>query len=453
MDTADNPSTAPGAPNAVGASRLLDVLYLCAAVLLVPYFLYRRLIKRKQSAGLRARMGHVEARSADRRRIWIHAVSVGEAALIEPFVNQMRAADPQLDIVVSTTTVTGQTLARKKYGEQNVFYYPQDLSWAVQRAMDRIAPTVLVLAELEVWPNMTAECVRRGIPVIVINGRISARAARRYRQFWFLVGPSFHRVRRWLVQSDEYSGRLKELGVSENAIEIAGNMKYDAVDTRTDTAARATLRTELGFPADVLVFTGGSTHPTEESELLKAFQQVRAKNPALRLILVPRHPERAADVESEVRAAALNPVRLSALRISAKAQLQADDVLIVDTVGELKNMYKISDVAFVGGSLIPHGGQNVMEPCGLGVAVLHGPHMHNFNDAMEILRACSGSVEVTRDTLAAELEKLLLNSTEARAMASRAREGFLSRQGATRRTVEVVLELLKAAERAKVQGP
>jgi len=430
----------PG-PRPPGASRLLDLLYLIASVLLTPFFIYRRIVKRKRSAPLRSKLGHIESRPAGKQRLWIHAVSVGEAALAETFIKAARAKWPGIDIAVSTTTVTGQELARKKYGPENVFYYPLDLSWAVRRALDRVKPSVLVLSELEVWPNMTAECVLRGIPIVVINGRITARAAKRYAQFWFLVGPSFHRVKRWLVQSSEYSDRLKSLGVANENIEISGNMKYDAVDTVADPSGGSSVRNALGIAANAHVLVGASTHPSEEATILSAFSTLREKLPDVRLILVPRHPERAGDVESDVRAAALNPMRLSVLRAAGKS-LSSNDVLIVDMVGELKNMFKAADVAFIGGSLIAHGGQNVMEPSGLGVPVVHGPHMHNFNDAMEILRACNGSVEVSRESLSSELDRLLKNPEAARAMAIRARNGFLSKQGATARTINYIAEVL-----------
>ncbi len=424
-----------------------------AAVLLLPYFAYRRFIKRKQSAPLRDKLGHVTERDGGKKRIWIHAVSVGEAAAVETLLKALQQKMPGVDVVVSTTTVTGQSVAAKRYGGEKVFYYPLDLSSAVRRALDRVKPAVLVLMELEVWPNMTAECARRGIPVVVVNGRVTERAGGRYKRFWFLVGPSFQRVKRWLVQTEEYSTRLKNFGVKPESIEISGNMKYDAVDTAytaSDPASRERIRRELGIAQDAPVLVGGSTHPSEEATLLGAFKQLREKIPALRLILVPRHPERSGDVENEIKTAGFAPLRYSALKTQGSATTTENSVVLVDTVGVLKDMYKASDVAFVGGSLIPHGGQNPMEPSGLGVAVVHGPHMHNFNDAMEILKACNGSVEVSRESLAAEIERLLLDPAKAREMAARAREGFVAKQGATQRAVEYISSLLLSDSKGRL---
>jgi len=456
-----------------GASPLLDALYLLAAVLLTPYFIWRRLVKRKRSAPWRGKLGYVAERRAGVPRVWIHAVSVGEATAAETLVKALRQSRPDLEVVVSTTTTTGQEVAVKRYGPDKVFYYPLDLSCAVKRALDRVKPALLVLMELEVWPNMTAEALRRGIPVVVVNGRVTDRAARRYYRFWFLAGPAFRRVQRWLVQSEEYAERLHALGLDARTIEVSGNLKYDAIDTALDPDARASLRAKLGIAADALVLVGGSTHPSEEAALLAAYKQLRGGPfPALRLVLVPRHPERTPAVEAEIFAAGFSCVRLSALRASeqkgqssrctagvppARGRLaEREDeggrdargtlssaVLLVDTVGELKGMYKAADVAFVGGSLIPHGGQNVMEPCGLGVPVVHGPHMHNFNEAMEILRSCNGSVEAAPGNLAAALERLLRDRAAAQAMARRAREAFLNQQGASRRAAEYLLAQIR----------
>ena len=416
---------------------LFDLAYLSLAVLLLPYFLYRR-IKGKQSAPWAAKMGHGAAREAGRKRIWIHAVSVGEATAAEPLIKALQAAWPDADFVVSTTTVTGHAVAEKRYGARHVDWYPHDFSWTVKRFLDRIQPSIAVLMELEVWPNMTAECVARGIPILVVNGRITARSAKRYKQGWRIIGGAFRRATRWLAQTDEYAERLKALGVDAAKIDVTGNIKYDAVDTAPpDPAQRSALRTELGIADDARVIIGGSTHPTEERALIDAYKQLKATTvPGARLILVPRHPERFNAVADEISASGLVCERRSAAQRNSE-----DAVILVDLMGELKRMYAAADVAFVGGSLIPHGGQNVMEPCGMGVPVVHGPAMFNFNEAIEILRGCDGSIEVTRETLAPSLERLLTHPADALAMATRAREAFLKKQGATARAVEAIRTL------------
>jgi 3-deoxy-D-manno-octulosonic-acid transferase len=301
---------------------------------------------------------------------------------------------------------------------------------------------------------MTAEAAGRGIPIVVANARITERSSPRYKRFWFLVGPAFKRVTRWLAQTEEYAARLRSLGVDAATIEVCGNIKYDAVQTNLPTQAeRAKLRESLGLEENAPVLIGGSTHPSEEVSLLAAYKELRQRgSPGLRLILVPRHPERTANVVAEIEGAGFGVLKISDVREKGiKACMEElrvgaldSRVILVNTVGELLSMYALSDVAFVGGSLIPHGGQNIMEPCGLGLPVVHGPHMHNFNDAMALLKSCDGSVEVSRENLTAALEKLFHDRTAAKAMAQRAREAFLKQQGASARTVEYVMKLLKS---------
>lgn len=425
----------------MSASKRFDALYLSLAAVAVPYFLYRR-IKGKLSAPFSAKMGHVSERESGRKRIWIHAVSVGEATAAEPLVKALKAEWPDADIVISTTTVTGQAVAEKRYGAAHVVYYPHDFSWTVKRFLDRIKPSIVVLMELEVWPNMTAEAAARGIPILVVNGRITERSAKRYKQGWAFVRGAFVRATRWLVQTDEYADRLKHLGVDPAHVIVSGNIKYDAVDTAPPSQShRTALRTELGIATDAPVLIGGSTHPSEEAALLDSVKKLQASTaPGLRLILVPRHPERFNAVEDEIRAAGFVCIRRSAMQ-NPQDIAPPSHVILVDVMGELKRMYAAADVAFVGGSLIPHGGQNVMEPCGMSVPVIHGPHMHNFNEAIDILRACNGSIEISRESLLPELNQLFSQRDDATAMATRARNAFLQRQGATKRAVAAIKEL------------
>ncbi len=417
---------------------LFDVAYLSLAVLLLPYFLYRR-IKGKQSAPWSAKMAHGPTRESGRKRIWIHAVSVGEATAAEPLVKALKSEWPEADIVISTTTVTGHAVAEKRHGAENVVYYPHDFSWSVKRFLDRIQPSIVVLMELEVWPNMTAEAVARGIPILVVNGRITERSAKRYKLGWAVIGGAFKRATRWLAQTEEYANRLKTLGVDPAKIVVSGNIKYDAIDTTPPSPTQcAELRIELGIALDAPVIIGGSTHPGEEMALLEAYQELKAgSSPNARLILVPRHPERFNAVEDAIKAAGLVCER----RTSPRRDAQNGAVILVDKMGELKRLYAAANVAFVGGSLIPHGGQNVMEPCGMGVPVVHGPAMFNFNEAIDILRACHGSVEVSRESLSSELGRLLTHPADAQAMATRAREAFLKKQGATARAVQAIRAL------------
>lgn len=444
----------PGPPDPAegsGASRRWDAVYGTLMVVGLPVLLYRRLVLRKDTEGGRQKWGHVPERPAHPKRIWIHAVSVGEAMATNVLVKRLRQDVPDAEIVFSTTTQTGQEVARKLYGAESVFYYPYDFTGAIRRSLDRTKPTLIVLMELEVWPNLTAEALARKIPVVVVNGRITERSMLRYKKGLWALGGSFRRVRRWLMQTDEYATRIKHLLVDPARIEVAGNVKYDDVETQPlAPEERAEARAMLGLPPEAAVLIGGSTHPSEEETLLGAYRLLREKFPALRLVLVPRHPHRLDEVEKAIGTHGFPAVRRSAIKEQGAAafeKLPAETrdraVVLVDTMGELKKIYKGTDLAFVGGSLIPHGGQNPMEPAGYGIPTIYGPYMHNFGEPVLILRDAQGGVMAENaPALTPALEKLLADPVAAKAMGQRAREAFLQRQGATAKVVAYLKTLL-----------
>jgi len=451
--SAGDPGPVPVAGH--GASVAWDLLYGALALAGFPYLLWRRYARGKDREGWDQKLGRVPERPPHPRRVWIHAVSVGEARAAQVLDAALRREVPGAEVVFSTTTPTGQSVARDLYGAERVFYYPFDFSRSVRRALDRVKPRLIVLMELEVWPNLTAEAVARGIPVVVVNARLTERSARNYRRAWALLGPSFRRVRRWLAQSDEYAQRLESLGVAAERIEAAGNIKYDAVETKALTdAERAAAREAQGFPPDARVLIGGSTHPGEEAALLAAYRLLRERFPGLRLILTPRHPHRLDEVQREIAAQGFPCVRRSDLKArgaEAYAALAPEDraraVVLVDTMGELRGLYRAAEVAFIGGSLIPHGGQNVMEPAGMGLPTVYGPHMHNFAEAVEILKGCNGSVQVPdAAALPGAFGKLFADPAASHALGERARAAFLARQGATKRCVGYLKGLLDAAK-------
>ena len=441
-------------PKGPGAGKGWDLLYAILMSAGFPVLLWRRFVRRKDLEGRREKRGYVLDRPPHPQRVWIHAVSMGEALACGVLVKALRKEIPGAEIVFSTTTQTGQEVVRKNYGAEHCFYYPYDFSGCVRRCLDRVKPALVVLMELEVWPNLTAECAARSIPVVVVNGRISDKSFGRYLRFAFLLRPAFRRVRRWLMQTEDYAARAQAIGVEPARVEVSGNIKYDSVDTQPLTPeSRAEARAMLGLPADARVILGGSTHPSEETALLAAYQRLSKKIKKLRLVLVPRHPHRHQPVEQEITASGLPCVRRSKIKAQGDAVfagLHAEDraraVVLVDTMGELNQLYRAADVAFVGGSLLPHGGQNVMEPAGMGLPTVYGPHMYNFSEAVKILCEVNGGVMVKdADELAAALERLLASPDAANALGARAREAFLKRQGATAKCVGYLKTLVRAS--------
>jgi 3-deoxy-D-manno-octulosonic-acid transferase len=444
----------PGPPDSSrkGASRKWDMLYGMAATAGLPILLHRRFIKGKDKHGRKEKWGHVADRPAHPKRIWIHAVSVGEAQASTALVRELKAQIPDSDIVVSTTTPTGQEVARQRFGSDAVFYFPYDFSKSVRRCFDHVKPALIVLMELEVWPNLTREALARDIPVVVVNARITQRSSKRYKMAWRFLGGSFKRVRKWLAQNDEYAERLRWLGVEPQRIEISGNVKYDNVDTRPIQAEdRAVALNDLALPADARVIFGGSIHPTEEVALLDAFQALQPDFSHLRLVLCPRHPERLAGVEKEILARGLPCLRRSTIKEKGGSVLRvmpeedrARAVLLIDTMGELNRLYKAAEAVFVGGSLIPHGGQSVMEPAGMGLPTVYGPHMFNFTDAVEILKACDGSRQIQNASeLKDALEQMLKDPETSRSMGERARTALVAKQGASKVCAAYLAGLLK----------
>ncbi len=424
-----------------------DLVYLATAPLTVPLYLAKLWRARRPIAPLWDRLGGPFLERGDKPRIWVHAVSVGEALAARTLVAGLAAEFPGHHLVVSASTETGRDVAARVYGNANAFPSPLDLSGPVKRAFDSVNPELLVLMELEVWPNMVAEAARRGVPVAVVNGRLTERSARSYVRLRPFFKGTMERVALFAVQTQVYAERFKAIGAPGDRVKVTGSMKYDAVSAGAVSAAdRQKMRRRLALPTDALVLVGGSTHPSEELALLAAASELRESLPTLRLVLVPRHTNRVEKLVPEVEAAGWQ-VRLRS-RMSATAALMREaqgpgEVLVVDTMGELGDIYRAADLVFVGGSLIPHGGQNMMEPAALGLAVVYGPHTGNFTETVALLGGCGGGRAVADvGELRSTLEELLTNEDKRGQMGAAARQAIVGAQGTTGRNVELLKGLL-----------
>ena len=342
---------------------------------------------------------------------------------------------------ISTTTRTGQALARERFGADRVFYCPLDLPWAVRAYLNALEPKLLILAETEFWPNLLNGCFRRGIPVAVVNARISDRSWPRYQMLRVLWKPILGRIDRVMAQTDSDAERLRALGCRPEAVSVAGNLKFDVRATKE---AEVTRRLR-GTPRRILV--AGSTLEGEESALLEAWPRLLERDPELVMILAPRHPERFGTVAGLLDRSDIPWVRRSdwkAQTSGAESPLRPGQILLLDTIGELASVYSLAAVAFVGGSLVPAGGHNPLEPAQFGVPILMGPHYANFRAITEDLIAHQGIRIAPSEELAQALIDVLTRRSEAAAMGERARRVFEQQAGATERCVEAIRVLLDA---------
>ncbi len=452
---------------------LLDVLYVLCLVAMSPYVLWKMVTTEKYRAGLRERFGRLAPRpgaAAGRPCVWIHGVSVGEVLASKPLVSEIERAFPDHDIAISSTTSTGVRVAAEQFPKHRVLYYPVDLSLAVSRAIRAIRPSVIVLVELELWPNFLHRAFVEGVPIVLVNGRISDRSFRGYLWIERLLFRPLQKIRFFCVQTDEYAKRFLALGVPREQVLVTGNMKYDNLPipgTLDVEALSAEYRARLRIAPGAPVLVAGSTHPPEEKLLLGVYQRLRRDRPGLRLVIVPRHLERLQDVIADVKAsgqpyalkteldaAAGNGRRfasaVSSTSTSTSLSAGTEPVIIVDTRGELARLYACATVVFVGGSLIAHGGQNMLEPAGLGKPVLFGPHVFNFTEAKEMLLRAGGAEAVSDAAgLEAAVRRLLADPAETVELGRRGREAVLASRGAAARNVEVLKRVVEGAEESR----
>jgi 3-deoxy-D-manno-octulosonic-acid transferase len=387
--------------------------------------------------------GHAPLLDGEAPCAWFHGVSVGEVILLGQVVQAFQRRHPDWTCVISTTTETGFAEACKRFAHLPVFYWPFDFSWAVRRALRLVKPSLVVLAEGELWPNFLAAVAERAVPVTVINGRMSPRNFRFSRRWASLVRPPVSQVDLVLAQTQEYAQWYRQLGVSPQRVRVTGSVKYDGVNT--DAANRQTreLRSLLTIRDADLVWIAGSTQEPEEEIILTLFQSLRIDHPNLRLFVVPRQKERFEQVAALIQQKHLALIRRSRL---TRPLTDPDAVVLVDTIGELGALWALADVAFVGGSLDGRrGGQNMIEPAAYGAAVVFGPHVWNFKDAASRLLEARAALQVNDALeLGLVMKRLLQDPTERQGMGDAARQLVKSQQGATARTVDYLSRLIES---------
>ena len=417
---------------------------LAALVAGAPWWLWRMATTQKYREGLRERLGRVPRQllagsgTGGRPLIWLHAVSVGEVLAVTRLVKTLDAALPEYFVAISTTTRTGQALARERFGANRVFYCPLDLPWAVRAYLNALQPRMLVLAETEFWPNLLNGCFRRGIPVAVVNARISDRSWPRYKMLRRLWRPLLERLGAVLAQSQTDAERLIAMGCAPQHVAVAGNLKFDV---RAAQEAEAT-RLLKASAASLRFVVAGSTLEGEEAALLEAWPKLLNVDAQLAMVLAPRHPERFAAVAALLQKSGNRWTRRSEWNAKSVEPLRPGAIVLLDTIGELASVYSLASVAFVGGSLVPAGGHNPLEPAQFGVPIVMGPHYTNFVAITDSLRAHDALRIAEKEELAAALTALLSDRTAAEAMGARAREVFEQQAGATDRCVAALRALL-----------
>ncbi len=428
---------------------IADLVYLLAGLAYSPVAIYHALFLGKNRRGWVERFGGVPCFSSERRRVWIHAVSLGEMNATPRLAAAIAEAAPDLEVVFSTTTDTGYRRGLELYGADRVFRFPLDFSWVVSRTLRRVNPAMIVLVELEVWYNLVVSASRRGIPVVVVNGRLTARSARRLA--WLgAVGRSMFRSLSWVgAQDDTIAARFRALGVPPERLEVTGSMKWDTAQIADAMDGADALGKALGFDGSRPVWVCGSTGPGEEGVILDAYRKVLAMQSASAdrtpmLVIVPRKPERFDEVSRLIEQSGFACVRRSR-RPDGEigASLLAGAVVLGDSLGELRKFYSLADVVFVGRSLVRLGGSDPMEVAALGKPMVAGSFMDNFEAPVRALRDAQ-ALTVVHDAsaLADAVSEILANATRAEALGQKARETVLQHQGATQRTARQLARVL-----------
>ena len=426
---------------------VLDALYLFAFAAYSPIIIYRAVRHNRYRSGWGQRFGRIRRRSSSDKCIWLHAVSVGEVNAAKTVVQELEKRFSDFEIVISTTTDTGFARASNLFSAKyEVFYFPFDFSLVIRRAFGNIRPALCLLMELEVWPNFIGEAHRRDIPVVVVNGRISRKSFSRYKRIKLFAKGVFRKISLILAQTDEYARRFREIGAVAESVVVTGSLKYDTAQITDKVDGTDVLAAELGI-GDERLWVAGATGPGEEEIILEVFKDLirPGQYEDLRLVIVPRKPERFDEVAQKITEFGFEFVRYSKLKNIQTSKKAPDpfSVILGDTMGDLRKFYCLASVIFVGRSLVPMGGSDMMEAAALGKCTIFGPHAFNFEQTVEVLLAYGGAIMVKdRQELLEAMRKCLGEPAYAERIARIGREVIRKNQGATAKTIEQIAKLL-----------
>ncbi len=436
---------------------LYGIVLTLAFLLLLPRFIFDAILNGKYASGVFQRLGFLPHFDRDSRAvIWVHGVSVGEINAARPLITQLIAEFPAHRLIISTTTRTGQTLAKEIFAgiADAVFYFPFDWKFSVRRALRHFQPSVVLLMETEIWFNFIREASKSGARVAIVNGRISEQSSKRYGYVKRFMRRVLSHLDLALMQTNADAGRMMALGVRANKVKVTGNLKFDQQSTDTNETLTGEFRVRFAISSDAPIIIAASTHEPEERQIIEAFRSVwkNSQGALPRLMIAPRHPERFSSVANEIGRSGFAWARRSEV---PSARDKTAEIIFLDSVGELRAAYPLADIVFVGGSLIPHGGQSILEPAAAGKAIITGPFTVNFAAAVEqflkheaIVQLDHAAAENTSKVLADVFTKLLADPVHRRSLGENARTVMSRNAGATAKTIELLRPLIdgEAAE-------
>ncbi|MEK6713678.1 MAG: 3-deoxy-D-manno-octulosonic acid transferase [Nitrospirota bacterium] len=439
---------------------LYNILLIILLIFTFPFWIFKVLTKEKHRKGFWEKLGIAKENPSplwgegkgegvtkgfsNEIRIHIHAVSVGEVIAATPFIKELRQRHPEIRLILSTVTPTGNEVAHKRLPEvDHILYSPFDLPWSVKKFIKRVRPDLYVSVETELWPNFLREVKRSGAKSVIINGRISPDAFKGYRRFRPFMKRVLANVDLFCMQSDEDAERIREIGAPSGSVTVTGNMKYDQKFIEMNNDAINSKMRLFGINNGDKVIVAGSTHPGEDEAILSSYFECLKDDETLRLIIVPRHIERTADIERLVKAKGLDVIRRTGLGNSEKNSVSHRTVIVVDTIGELSTLYSIATVVIIGGSFIPHGGQNPLEAMYYKKPVIFGKHMFNFKQITEEILESGAGVMVENENYLKEAMKVLLNnSNKQREMGEKGYKIIARNRGAVERNLSIIENFL-----------
>ena len=430
---------------------LYSLLFTLGIIALLPRFLLDAIRSGKYVAGLRERLGRLpEIDTKGRPVVWLHCVSVGEAQAARPLARAIRKEFPSHALLVSTTTRTGQRVARDAFREDAVavIYFPFDWAWTARRALSKVDPSVVLIMETELWPNFLRECRKRHVPTAIVNGRLSERSFRRYQLIRSFTKRMVNNLELALMQTETDAEHIRAMGLSPERVFVSGNVKFDAGEDEGEQALTSILREHFQFDDKRSLIVAASTHSPEEKIILEAFKQLRSThgNENVRLLLAPRHPERFSEVASLLESSGFTWSRRSA---ESSTNDFSSDIILLDSIGELRAVYPLAKLVFMGGSIAPTGGHNILEPAAAGVCTVTGAHTFNFKAIVEAFLEADALVQLpivsvgdAPAALSSVLERLLADKDRRRAIAENARAVLEKNRGATALTIKLLAPLL-----------